>query len=740
MKIRYRYVPSSTKPNPLQSPMTQAGLLVLTMTLGFGVATRAVSAAADSSGGAAADQSSALEEIQVTATRESQPLSKAPLAVTALTQEQLQEAGVVSLENLTASVPDVQMRSVFNNSIQVTVRGITNTDFNELGNPAVATYIDGALYDLDRVEVLRGPQGTLYGRNATGGNINIATAAPTAVFASAFDVSYGSYNDVLVHGMVNTPVTDTLAVRAAFVSHRSDGYTDTGADRNYGADDDFGGRISALWTPTDKFTWHLSVDDYIAKGTPVANIVTNADGQPFPGASPYRPNFTNTLDPKLYINNTMVRSRMDWTMTDWLTASFIAGYQHLDSEHEDIFGLPNSAAFDGEQSDFTNGYSSELDFLIKKDALTNILGGNFFAQNNVNHDAYHIYTLGVDEGVYNRVHDSSWGVFDQATYSIIESLRVVGGIRYSHESASALGSAIDVCQMASNPNLPLGTIHDTGYDAPGCAPFQQTPGNGSWSNVSWKAGLEYDVTDHVLSYASATTGFKSGGLNVGTASPATFAPETIINYELGIKARSADNRASLNTAVFFENYSNVQETENNPSATAVITQNAAKARIYGVELEGQWRPTRADFVRGFFDYLHATFTDFTVLDTFTGVTYTNRSGNYLQNSPTVSGKLQYGHEFDLPGDKGSLTPNVGVYAQTDSYLRPFNIGYDHEGGYAKYDANLSYETADKRWHVEAYGFNLGNRAIRTSGFGLVGYYLSTYDAPRTLGIRISTKF
>ncbi len=208
-----------------------------------------------------------LDEIVVTATKRSESLSKVSLAVSAFSQDDLTSAGVVGLADLASAAPNLEIKTLgFASAIQVTIRGITNSDFNPGASPAVATYIDGIyiarpqglngdLYDIARVEVLRGPQGTLYGRNATGGNINVVTADPVNSFGSAADVSFGNYNDAQVHGMLNLPITEDLAVRGAFSTHRSDGYFDSegSISHDYGAADDYAGRLTVMWTPADFF-------------------------------------------------------------------------------------------------------------------------------------------------------------------------------------------------------------------------------------------------------------------------------------------------------------------------------------------------------------------------------------------------------------------------------------------------------------------------------------------------------
>ena len=214
--------------------------------------------------GAHASDSAQLEEIVVTAQKRAETVNNTPLAVTALGMTQLQDAGVNMVSDLTSAVPNLQIHTVgVTDFVGITIRGVSNLTYYSEGNPAVSTYIDGIyvdppvgfsnnLHDLERVEVLRGPQGTLYGRNATGGNLNIITANPKPAFDASFDASFGNFNDVMTHAMVNVPVSDTLAVRAAFMGHRDDGYFSTNGttDQNYGASEDVGLRLTGLWTPT----------------------------------------------------------------------------------------------------------------------------------------------------------------------------------------------------------------------------------------------------------------------------------------------------------------------------------------------------------------------------------------------------------------------------------------------------------------------------------------------------------
>jgi iron complex outermembrane receptor protein len=216
-----------------------------------------------------------------------------------------------------------------------------------------------------------------------------------------------------------------------------------------------------------------------------------------------------------------------------------------------------------------------------------------------------------------------------------------------------------------------------------------------------------------------------------------FLPEEVTNYELGIKSHLFDDRVNLNSAFFYEDYKNLQVTQLGPTVgSGQVTENAAAASIYGVEIEGQWMITPNDHLSGFLSYLRATYDDYkSAVDQQTGTVYPDLSGNSLSHAPRTSGKLQYSHDFSL-SNGGTLTPMVAVYYQTSTYLREFNLPVDRVGGYTKTNFNLRYLGVNGHWRAEVYGGNLEDKAVRNSGFTLIGRYFSDYNPPRTFGGRL----
>jgi iron complex outermembrane receptor protein len=713
-----------------------------------------------------------LEDIIVTANRRQETLLRAPVAVSALSPVTLQTAGIVGVQDLNSVAPNTEVRTVgVDNGLLFAIRGVTDTEFNDAANPAVATYFDGVyvgrtegiatmLFDLERIEILRGPQGTLYGRNSTGGNVNILTASPKHSFDASADLSYGNYNDIQARAMINVPVSDTIAIRGAVAYHRNDGYYDTKGTtvNNYGKSDDYAGRVTILWTPTDGFKWRLSVDDFVSHGTPSLDSLTGPDGKPLNGGSPYSHAFVNIqqpyffTQPSLNVSNLMVRSRMDLTLSKGVTLSYIAGYQHVKNQVGTVLEFPLSG-----QTTFapffrdtpTKATSQEVDINIDRGRFHNIAGGNYFYQ--------HFYSRGDANnlvGTFFLAHGDalieSYGVFDQATFDVTSALKLTGGVRYSHEKDSEQNAQFTFCPETTYnpPNNTLQSLLGQQFTLPGCfitvgaIPVNLKDASVSASHVDYRAGLEYSPTENTSAYFTVSSGYKAGGLNLGapTRADLIYRPENVTNYELGVKTRLLNNRLGINSAFFYTDYKDIQTTQLDRSATADVTTNAGGARIYGAELEAQWQISNNDRLSASFNYLHATYTNFAnVVDQLTGTTYTSLRGNRLPFTPRFSGRVEYNHEIPL-ANGGKIVGTAALYYQTANFLREFNLPIDRVPGYTKSDIQLQYIFPKKTFTVTGYVHNLEDHAIRNGAFPYLGGYLSSYNQPRTYGVRLSYKY
>ena len=717
--------------------------------------------ARDPAGTGHAPATQALAEVIVTAEKIAEPIDATPAAITALSMTQLRDAGVFTVPDLASTVPDLQVHTAGADAyFGVTIRGISNLDYSGGANPAVAIYIDGVyvglpsgvadeMYDLGSVEVLRGPQGTLYGRNSTGGNVNINTADPQPKFGAQADISYGNYADVMTHEMVNVPVSDTLAVRVAAFTHRNDGYFNTEGTtaRNYAAADDFGARVTTLWTPTDSFDWRLSLDGFNINGTPWSSIETGSNGLPLDGRDPYHQPTHSDPEPASYIGSNAARSRMEWKPAAGLSLTYTMGYQHV---YQDYYwsttgqvGSPNGLeGYEQYGAISATEQSHELDLSYKSNRLRNVFGGSYFLDNSTT-KGVGVYPIDSIDVLTTPLHGlkRSWGVFDEATYTLSDSVDLTAGVRDSHDSQGGGGFNETACLSAFYPSLTVQQAFALTPTMPGCFPAAVPSATGSWSKITWKGVLSYHLNPSTMTYASVATGYKQGGVQPGlpAAFPATYDPETVTNYEIGAKTRLLSDSLSLRVAAFDEEYKDIQvfQLVSANASLFLATTNAGAARINGTEIESQWNATTSDHVSGFFTYLHARYTHYVdAIDPRTEAVIPSLTGNPLPNAPDYTFRLQYSHTFSLPNG-GTFTPQVSEYWQSDSYLTAIRVSSYAQEAYSKTDLLLRYMDPTGHWSVDVYSYNLENNAVRTGDYSGSGVVFTDFGPPRTYGLRVS---
>jgi len=681
-----------------------------------------------------------LEEIVVTASKREELLSKTPIAVSAITADALEQQGITSTSGLTGAVPNLQMSTQSQGSLVISLRGISSNNVTELGNPAVAFHIDGVyeprpeginqfLADIDRLEVLRGPQGTLYGRNATAGSINVISATPADRFEARADVSFGNYDDLLTRGMLNVPVADGLALRFSVFREKNDGYTDTqgSVPRNYDLTDEYGGRFTALWSSLENFKWKLSVDDFRNNGTPPLGV-------PYPYSGSVRDVDVNTPG-NINESSFAVRSRMDWTIApDWSLA-YVAGYGRInDTTLSDSDGNATQDLY-ANYIRHEEHYSHELNLQYDTDRIKALLGLFYFEET-----PHTILLDGISPAQMLQFYDDtirqkSQAAFGQFTYSLTDRIRATAGLRYSDDNATRPLQNNYLCP-AGTPMTPAGPT--------GCATISHiTNQDQSWNNVSYKFTLDADLTDKTLGYATVATGYKAGGLGNNIAP--NFNPEHVRNYEIGTKSTLADDTLQVNAALYYMDYSDLQVTSivSVPGSTALLaaTVNAARASIKGVETEAVWALSKHDRLTAYATYTDAKYDSFpNAIDAYvngSGKVLFNLSGYPLAFAPEYALRAGYDHSFGLTNG-ATLTPAVSVYWQDKMYLRPNALGLGQQGAYSRTDMRLTYGAGGGHWQAEAFVHNLENRNVANSENVIgVGELTRVYNPPRTYGVRFS---
>jgi iron complex outermembrane recepter protein len=607
-----------------------------------------------------AEEEEGIREIIVTAQKRSESIQDTPLAITALDSQLLEQSGIKDAQGLTAVVPNVAVRP-FNNSIIVATRGISNENTSNLGDASLAFHVNGVyvgrpraasalFYDLERVELLRGPQGTLYGRNSTAGALNVITKRPDiSAIAGGADVSYGNYDAVTARGYINLPLSESIALRASAYYAKHDGYainnravpaipllvgpppavagpnaliTATNAAnlnipniKSGDDDNEIAGRLSLLIRPSDSFNWVITGQyqktDEIGQVRSIINTPQYfAVGGPGVGRL-FLPQQQDPSNPRIYSLNTQpswkvetwdITSEMTYGLSESIDLTMVTGYRKDKSSiRVDAAGSENLSVVQspGKAKQFSNELrlSSNGEGPFKW-----LLGAYYFDEDQ--DDSVFINNVGGGPlnvvGANTYISSSSLAFFGQATYSLTDALRVTAGGRYTDDKKKRFGFTVAAPGITVAPNpLPPGTSYTN---------------NQSWNQFNWKVGVDYDIAPNALLYASYSTGYRAGGFN--NSSELAYDPEDIKAFEAGLKTDLLDRRLRFNLAAFHYDYQDLQVTsprELNGRIQA-FTQNAASAKIWGFEIESIIRPSDNFSVDIAFGYLNTKFGDFLSID------------------------------------------------------------------------------------------------------------------------------
>ncbi|EQB32771.1 TonB-dependent receptor [Sphingobium ummariense] len=815
--------------------MTRYGLIASTA-LATAICMTAPALAQDAAAPQAAQPTDNGGDIIVTATRRETTLQSTPIAVSAFGQAQLDRQQVKDVTDLARFVPSLQFNQQGDQSaVLLTLRGIGNDSaYTEVADPEVAIYVDGIysprsqgasvlMYDMERVEVLRGPQGTLFGRNATVGALSLISAKPKlGVFEGNVEVVAGNYDRLGVRGAINIPVTDTLAFRVAFVTDRHDGYADfqpapdvPGINRSafvttgkkYYAADQQSGRVSMLWKPSDRFSWNLSAEGFLDNGAPVIGLLQT------PRAGTKRWSTLSDTAPDTDRYSVAVRSAMNYDITDGIQLSYIAGWSRIGGSTQtdaDAGALPPTGQVDADGNDLPLGafgenrtLSSRYDFQSHEiqlkstgeQAIDWILGAYYsHEKNRIRFDIDQ--RNGYRDGTFswagsfiqaNRQIDSR-AVFGQAVWHVNDAIRVTGGLRYTSDKKEDIGGRnvtfsgcpatlpADACQGGIFGAYPGATAEELVALLPGFS-ISNNDVKGKWDKVTYLGRVDADLAEDVLGYASISTGFKSGNIqdNAGLTDP-----ETLTNYEVGLKSRFLDRRVTLNLAAYYSDFKGYQvnqavtfrDAAGNVVRSQIVTQNADGAKAYGLEAELTANITDADRLQ-FSGTLQKTKLD--DLESVDGRLYdggkassiVQLKGNELAHAPRFSATASYEHDFEMASG-AMITPRFTTHYETKSWLSYFNgdanpfvnannpadnmpnrgtngTDWDRQKAYFRSDASIRFVSADKSYSVEAFVQNIENSKIRTGAgaFGAPRYepvFLSNLQPPRTWGVRARANF
>jgi len=702
----------------------------------FGAASSAALAAMISSGALAQDDASArddrgLDRIVVSARRFEESVQDAPLSVNVMDAESLRKQGIVRVKDVVQNSPGTTYQRFNKLQDEYSMRGIASQTEGTSGDSSVQTVIDNVviskdfmknpeIFDVSRIEVLRGPQGTSFGRNATAGLVHIISNRPTDEFEYGLTGEAGSHGRYATDGFINGPLGDTLSARLAFNFDRYDGYTESvstgdGLDgqKNYAI------RGSLFYEPSDRFSAYVKVeysednDEGPVRRSQDCTIPQIGPGPrpPGPPPPPFGGSFTDPCDPfkteissgfDFFLDRQILNATAElvYNINDDFALTSVSGY--LDGESDyfiDANGTPFNVLFQNTQNE-AESFTQEirLDNQASSSRLKGVVGFFFLTDE---HDRFDENQFFIDAGLPGSRVDTfdtkvstndttSYGIFGELNLAVTDRLTASFGGRWSRDEkdyaiahfGSGFGGPIE--GLVGCGNFPPGPPPVCGTPAAPVGFTTPVPVSDSWNDVSLKGSLDYAVNDNLTFYALVAQGYKTGGFQPEPLTPAAalvpFDEETATNYEIGFKGDFSD-RLRLNVAAYKTKYKDLQLTQfvNVGGAFFSVISNAGAADVYGVEVESILQVTDDFRLSGSFSYLDSEFDEGTVLpDDDDPTTLVDFAGVRPDNVPDWTASVA--GEYDIHFSNGSLITLRGDWRSRSEAFDDVNEGFIFDGG------------------------------------------------------------
>ncbi len=697
-----------------------------------------------------------LEEIVVTARKREESLQETPISITAFSAASLEAANMVDLRDIGKYTPGMSFTSYGMGSSEagaIFLRGIGQSDHMVTTDPGVGLYIDGVyvgrnqgaaldLLDLERVEVLRGPQGTLYGKNTIGGAVNVISRKPTGTPGGHVSLTVGQ--DGRFNGAITgeTPLGDQSALSFGFLSKNRDGVGEqvfTGAEA--GDEDSLSGRAQFSWQG-QAIEFSLAADatrarqaamphsfyahaDWLGVGTCYQRA---ADGFALcgagTGADPFDSYSLDNLDTEQDLFG--LSATLEWDVSENLVLKSISAYRDMEYLGSLEFdGAPQRVVYYRETG-ASDQFSQELQLTGTTDAsLTWIAGLYYFTEEG--HNDQQDYEFGGRTNRVSQVETSSYAAFGQATMDISPRLSVTGGLRYTEESKDyhVLRSNLDASGAM--------TLDDAGQPSYAIPP---TAIDETWNAVSGTLNVNYALVEGVMVYGTYSRGFRSGGFAARPAAPASvgaYDPEYVDMFEIGLKALVLEDRLRFNAAVYRNDYEDYQAQVNrvgNSFDTRVL--NAAAAEIDGVELELTALISPIFRIDATYAYTDA---EITKVDLDPSLEANFSAGHKL---PYVSeNTFSISPQLDVPlASGGSVLARLDYAYRDDFYGQIANSPFEREKGYGLINGRIEYRSAADSWSVALYGINLADETytrVRNYYPGFLGFAIWNTDR-REIGL------
>ncbi len=737
-----------------------------------------------------------IEEVIVTAQKREESVQDVGAAITALSGERLVDAGVNNIQDLGTMSPGLTLGESFGFA-QIMVRGIGTDNPFAGGDPSVAMHIDGvvtgqssaqlgSLFDISRVEVLRGPQGTLYGRNTTGGSINVITNDPTDEFSGYSRFTAGTYDLLQFDGAVAGPLSDNVSGRLAVKIVDRGGYGEdiaTGKDIDDAKQESF--RAKLKWDISDAMDLMFSIEhhqeddrNYVPKFRSASYDLSTINATNFPDASPAAitaalaglqttsvRNGLGASDPRdissgINLQNDREQNSytlaFNWDINETYSFKSITNYQDFEKTPQQDFDFSSENFYIQSEAVESEQYSEELQLNFNGDGFDGLVGLFYYneditADNRIHQaipappcaageytDILNFDTSTLCFNFYGTAEAEAAALFTSVNFDLSDEFRLTLGGRYSYESRKG-----DTTHWHA-PGMPLGF-------------FLTYQDERSFNDFTPSVRLEWSGIEDVLFYASYTEGFKSGIFLAGQRNP-VLKPETMKAYELGMKGQFLDNSLQVNSAIFSYDYTDLQQGRSVPAGATGFTlvyDNAAGAEVQGAEMEVTWLASELFRLDASATYLDATFSDYVSTDPFDTVFAqyglfgagvpapdSDLSGNSLMQAPEWAYTLR--GQFDLPAfENGWYSQFVVEASYKDKlYFSQFNQEALSQDAVTTYNANLKFSSPDDKLSVNLWGKNLTDETIYSGMFIINGSRTNSgmLAPPRTLGATINYNF
>jgi iron complex outermembrane receptor protein len=733
----------------------------------------------------AGENSGSLEEVMVTARRRSEDLQRVPISIASLSAEDLQSRGIDNVEQLDHTIPNFS-------PAPYNFFGTEQASFRMRGLPSVGVYVDGIAYqeqfgyfsdlvDIDRVEVLRGPQGTLFGKNTLGGAVQFITKEPTEEFAAHASATVGDYHRFNVSAVMDLPLASTLLTKVTVGKVTRGGYLPSvSVNQDFGSQDDLIARLDVLWKPSDDFNARFIIEenDLGTDGNPTTDweLSPSCAGNPpnltclYNGASlfgaPLKVNqawvygasgtfltASNYNGPELHTDATNYKLILNDKLNDNWALKALGGARNVHSESfEDFTNIPYHM-FEGENTNIIHEATGEGQLLYNSDKLSGTTGVYYYndfrrwrrenwfgndvdlAVNAANNAAakdfagipaavpYPVFVPNIDQLYFYHIH--GFAEFTEWTYKITDQLSLTAGVRYNRDSVEVEGFE------PAQPIPVLCCVPSTSVTPNGAGPVLGVS-KGVYTDTAPRFSLQYQWTPEIMTYATFAEGFSAGG---GTQTPTgvqSYSPEKLQNYEVGLRSDWLDHTLRFNASLFYSHYTDVQATDNVGFFNETI--NAGIGTAKGAEIEGQWRVTRAFGVNYGIGLLKTGYSEYPA---DSGIL----PGSSFPYAPKVS--VDVGAQLDTPLPNGAAVTLRADEGWTSSVV----TGSDSSGvtipSYGLLGARLIYHPPNTHaWDVQLYGSNLLDKFYRLTGYSIpaLGLDTGTVGLPRMYGLTVNVRY